>query len=139
MANLLKCPISPLQSNCSPSLEIAYHQHSLLTATPYHKNSCRPPIYPAPSPAQQTCAISDPCLHRASTRGFSLTLFSPLPHLTLGPLTFPPMNPLFPAMAKSRSTSSSVVPFPHFDFLSIKGAWINSLLFICSSVLSIYH
>lgn len=119
------------RNSISPALAVNSHTISqkLLPST----------IYPAPSPAQQAFAISDPCLHRTSTRGFSLTLFSSLPHLTLGPLTFPPMNPLFPAMAISRSTSSSVVPFPHFDFLSIKEAWINSLLFICSSVLSIYH
>lgn len=82
-------------------------------------------IYPAPSSAQ--CAIADPWLHDVS-------VLNPLPH----PLTLPPMKPLFPAMAISRSTSSSG-SFSRFDFLSIKGAWISSLLFICSSVLSIYH
>lgn len=46
-ANLLICPISPLQSNCSPSLEIAYHRPSLSPTTPYRQNSRPRPIYSA--------------------------------------------------------------------------------------------
>lgn len=66
----------------------------------------------------------------------SLMLFSQLTQLTLSPRTFHLMNPLLPAMDVSRSTSSYVVLFPHFDFLSIKRAWISSL--VCLLVSFIY-
>lgn len=59
-ANLPLCPISPPQSNCLPSLEIAYNQPSQSPAVPCHQNSRPRPIYPALSLARQTCAITDP-------------------------------------------------------------------------------
>lgn len=84
-ANLLICPISPLQSNCSPSLEIAYHRPSL---SPNRAVSPKlPPSSNTFSPARQTCASTDTHLRSATTRCSSLTLLSPLPHLTLRPLT----------------------------------------------------
>lgn len=46
-------------------------------------------------------------------------------------------------LSELRSTTkihlSIATPSLAFDFLSIKGAWISALLFICSSVLSIYQ
>lgn len=51
MANLTLCPISLLQSNCSPSLEIASHQSSGSPVTPNHQNPRPRLIFPAPSSA----------------------------------------------------------------------------------------
>ena len=136
-ANLLICPISPLQSNCSPSLEIAYHRPSLSPTTPYHQNSRPHPIHSAQLHRHVLALIHTYTVLRHTV----LLLNSPQPPTSshLVSTYTPPMKALHPAMAISRSTSPSVVLLLRFDFLSIKGAWISSLLFICSSVLSIYH
>lgn len=67
------------RNRISPALAVTRHAISRKLLPLSNTSSTKP---------SSTCAIADPCLHSTTTRCSSSTL-SPLPHLTLRPLTFP--------------------------------------------------
>lgn len=78
----------PNLSSAVKLLAIARNSVSSALAVTHHAISPKlPPSSNIFSPARQTCASTDTHLRSATTRCSSLTLLSPLPHLTLRPLT----------------------------------------------------
>lgn len=115
------------QNSISPSLAVTRNVMPL-KLPPLDNISSTTPWFKRHVPSLPRCLWSTFTLRGAF-------LVSPCVHLHSLPL-----KALHPAMAnkKRKGLPVSLWLFSLFDFLSIKGAWISTLLFICSSVLSIY-